>query len=1051
MIQVMAAMKKLVGVVGAGFEMLQDFVDEIFQGIMPASFINKYANSAFQTAMESRYSKPTSERDDRGNARKNVPTGVNARPVSRVSTARNSMGAAAKFIGSLASSPVGKATGVLAVASLAMDIYKDVVEAQTKAYLAQLWPDNFTLFGYDDIVDKFDDMQAFLLEDTSCVVMRQYERLNKTMQIFPCLDNTLRRYVENNPLAGTTAIDATQCWADAAPSLGQNSLFSCGSTSTCCEGAMQCADGQRIPCGTCPEPKQLLTNRYGCHASLRKCVCGTPRVSVDRCSANMQCDAGAQCELLSSLNRMSYGSIPCRLCPSQSQVLCLLKADKGMPGGCVCMLETAVQFDLCSDRSGTVTGVDSARLCGYLHGGEAAQRGDGWNFDMEDLMVVACAQARTGVCSTVFNVGGIGRASTLRMVVATALRGNSGRRLLSTDAGESPTHVDEFTADTLLGDEGLERILGADGWGTASPPCGTMVMAYQGDPQFLLDRARYPLESSLLRQCGFWRLVGREALRRNNLSDTALARQHETFLLSMDDAVNAVLAEDGAGATLIKHLPGLLGSALMFHPWMRPMRALGVMLANYMEHLAWVKDIDSDVHEALFGEDDTPLPGPLVVEPQHVWTPRFEAHHRPSPEEAEGGRQVHAKEEVLDKWKKRSSRRLLGVVQSANTVSEYSARVVASPKDGRGQVPERVAGAWSTTSFSWPPAYDFRLKTCPLAVSALEIGRAAVGVVSLYFRNFQSPRPPMDRSLRGNLPNWRPWIDRIKLAMVSPLNVSRSWAAWVFHQTLAIADVHPSHLVAFFTEDHRWTLRWILETSIKCDLAAAVSCSRHDKDTVMTTVIFLLGYLLLVRPITRAFGVGFLATLYILSYPGFILWYAFGLSPACFPMLPTCLLSDMIATVEILVPPVLEFPVDLRCGVVGTSPVNHTCLKTCEDLGFHGWEDPLAFAICDTDPYTCKYIRQAWPSESGNALVDDLAWIPMLTALERAEAAVEQGSRSNLSGHRLCTWVTFVSATPALTLVMFAGVVATALAVAVLDLVPPLVALLGQVLVFVSA
>jgi hypothetical protein len=75
----------------------------------------------------------------------------------------------------------------------------------------------------------------------------------------------------------------------------------------------------------------------------------------------------------------------------------------------------------------------------------------------------------------------------------------------------------------------------------------------------------------------------------------------------------------------------------------------------------------------------------------------------------------------------------------------------------------------------------------------------------------------------------------------------------------------------------------------------------------------------------------------------------------------------------------------------------------------------------------------------------------MLAALKRAETAVEQGSRSNLSGHRLCTWVSFVTATPALSLLMFTGVVATALVVAALDLVPPLVALLGQVLVFVSA
>lgn len=1041
MIQVMAGMKKLVGIIGAGFEMLQDFVDEIFQGIMPASFIAKYANTAFQQAMEARYSRPTSERDDRGNARKNVPTGANARPISRISTARNYMKNAGKYTGMLASSPVGKVGGVLAAGSLAYDIYSDVMKAQMDDYLAQFWPDNFTLFGYADIVDQFDNMEAFLLDDSSCVVMRQYERLNMTMQIFPCLDNTLKRYVESNPLAGTTSIDATQCWADAAPSLGQNSLFSCGSTSTCCESATVCEDGRRIPCGTCPEPSQLLTNRYGCHDSLRKCVCGTQRVSVDRCSANMHCDAAAQCELVSSISRMSYGSIPCKLCPSQSQVLCLLKADKGMPGGCVCMLDSAVRFDVCSDRSGTVTGVDASRLCGYLHGGEEAQRGGGWNFDMENLMVVACAQVLTGVCSTVYNVGGIGRGSTLRMVVASSLRqARSGRRLLASEDPEAPTHTDGYEA--ILSDEGLEEVLMADGWDAAAAPCGPTVRAYQHDHRFLLDKMGFPLESSMLRHCGFWRFVGREALRRNNLSDTPLALEHETFLVSMDDVILAVMSDHGAGVTLVRHLPGLLGTALMFHPWMRPVRALGVMLANHMEHLAWIRDIDTDVHEALFG--DTPLSESRASRPDQRETrvPRFPV----APAPAQSEQPVPPEPDEAP-----PRRRLLGVVQSANSVAEYSARVLANPEDGRGQVPSRVAGAWSTASFSWPPAYDYRAQACPLAVSALEIGRSAVGVVSLYFRNFRSPSPPKDRSLRGNLPTWTPWIGRVKLAAESPRNTTRTWASWMFRQVLAVTDTHPSHLMAFFTENHRWTLRWILETSIKCDLASTVTCSRHDKDTVMTTVIFLLGYFLLVRPVTQALGVGFISTLYILSYPGFLLWYAFGMPPSCFPMVPTCLMSDIIATAEILVPPVLEFPQDLRCGVVGNTPLNHTCLRGCEELGFNGWEDPLAFAICDTDPTTCQYIQRVWPNETGNVLVDDLAWVPMLTALDRASAVVERGSVSNLTGHRLCTWVSFVTATPALSLVGVGTVAGVAVVVAVLDLIPALTALLGQVLVFASA
>lgn len=1043
MIQVMAALKNLVGIIGAGFEMLQDFVDEIFQGILPASFVAKYAKEGFQQAIEARYSKPTSERDDRGQARKNVPTMANARPVSRVARVRNSLYNAGKYVGALASSPVGRGTAILTAGFLIHDIVTDVLATEQAKRMAELWPDNFTLFGYDEIVNKFDDMQAFLEDDSSCVVMRQYERLNLTMQFFPCLDASVARYTEANPLTGTTSIDATQCWADAAPSLGQNALFSCGSASTCCS-SFSSSCSERIPCGTCPEPALPQTNRYGCHGLLRKCACGTPRTTVDKCSANLHCDAEAQCELVSSMSTTSYGSLPCKLCPSQSQVLCLLKTGQGMPGGCVCMLDTAVQFDLCSDRSGAETGVDATRLCGYLHGQQQQSRVS-WEFDMENLMVVSCAQASYGVCSTVYNtnMGGGRTSSTLRMVVATRLRGTqtAQRRLLSEPEDAAPVHADPLDGEyegLLMSEEELDEVLAAPGWDAAAPPCSLLVRAYQEKKE-----AMAVLDKFELRRCGFWRLVGRRVLARYNLTDTPLgSAEHETFLVSGNDLIRTAMSSSGAGLMLLRN-PGVFGAALLYHPWMRPVRALGVRVANHVEYLRWMREIDGDVHEALFGDDAVPMPdeeASLPSQTQH--------------EDTEGGNlSSHA-----------PRRKLMGVVDSANNiVAQYSAQsVILAPKaaDVRGKdVPTRIAGAWSTATFAWPPVYDYRLQAgaCPLAMSALEIGRQGVGVLGMYFRNFRSGKAgkPIDRSLRGNLPSWEGWIDGIKLEQGAPaslVNASRSWASWTFHKALEVMRVHPSHLVAFFTENQKWTLRWILETSIKCDLAATVTCSRHDKDLVMSCVIYVLGYFLVVRPLSRGLGVGFLPIAYILAAPSILLWYVFGMGPSCFPMVPTCLLTDLIATMERLVPPALMFPEDLRCDTGGVTALNQTCLRGCEELGFRGWEDPLAFAICDTDPRTCRYMaREVWPEGTGVGMVDTLGWLPLRSALGRALKLVDAGSASGLAGHRLCTWVSFVTTTPVLALLGAGAIVAWAAWAAALDLLPSAVAFAGQLFVFASA
>ena len=1059
MIQVMAALRKLVGIIGSGFEMLQDFVDEIFHGILPASFVAKYATAGFQTAMEARYSQPTSAKNDRGQARKNVPTMANARPISRISSVRNSLSKVGKYLGAVASSPVGKASGVLALASLTYDIVNDVLDAEKDRVLAEMWPDNFTLFGYSDIVDKFDNLESFLLDDSSCYTMYQYERLNLTMQMFPCLESRLQRYATDNPLAGTTSIDATQCWADATPSLGQNSLFACSSASTCCASESECGDGrgERIPCGTCGEPSLALTNKFGCHNLLRKCVCGTIRTAVDRCAANMHCDAEAQCELVSSIGGVNFGVTPCKLCPSSSQVVCLLNSERGMPGSCSCVMNSAVQLDLCNDRSGMETGVDASRLCGYMHG-QSSNTMD-WSFDMENIMLVPCAQVRSGVCSTVYNsaqsVAGMGT-STIRMVVASSLRvssvgGGGGRRRLLMDTEDGPPiHQDEYESEYRDQEDGLHDLLmEPSGWDKTAQPCRDLVQTYQENKLRL-----GVLEKLELRRCGFWRFVGRRVLERHNLTESALGRWHETFLLSMDDLVRAMMSEEGAGLVLFQN-PGVLASALMYHPWMRPVRKLGVLVANRVEHMRWARDIEFDVHEALFG-DLKEGPGSREEQNPTQWHGKVHSLQRRFPEEDDMPEQETNTTATASRTHGSGRKLMSSVVNTVKDVAAYSAQIIQGPADGG--VPVRVAGAWSTSSFSWPPVYDYRAKMCPLAVSALEIGRQAVLVVALYFKNFGRKPPPIDRSLRANLPDFSEWI---KSSSSMPLvqtkakgnatNQTTSWASWTFHKVLEVSGVSPSHLVAFFTSDKKWGLQWILESALKCDLASVVTCSRHDKDLVMSSVVFILIYFFIVRPVTSGFGVGFLSVMYILSYPWFILWYAFGTAPSCFPMVPTCLLSDIIATLEMLVPSAVMFPTDLRCDDQPEGPLNQTCLRSCQELNFNGWEDPLGFAICDTDPQVCRYLHSSLPAETGFGLLDVSVWGPLQAALKRFDGVVTRGSVSGLAGHRLCTWVSFVTATPVLGLVGVGFVLASAACMAALDLIPSVIGFMGQLYVFYSA
>jgi hypothetical protein len=334
--------------------------------------------------------------------------------------------------------------------------------------------------------------------------------------------------------------------------------------------------------------------------------------------------------------------------------------------------------------------------------------------------------------------------------------------------------------------------------------------------------------------------------------------------------------------------------------------------------------------------------------------------------------------------------------------------------------------------------YDYTGKTCPLALAALDLGRQAVRVNALYFKTFNHPPRPIDRSLRATLPSWDLTSLPTSAVAARVTNATRSWASWVFHGVLDVAGIRPAHLVAWFTTDRKWTLPWILETATRCDLAAVVTCSRHDNDLIMSTVVFVLLYL-----VARAVAGGGLSTLFLLSYPGFILWYAFGTPPSCFPMVPTCLLSDVIATLGMLFPAQLAFPEDLRCG--------EACLLPCETLGFAGWADPLAFAVCDTDPGTCRWILERLPAETGVGVLDAAVWGPLRAAIARFERVVSTPGPAGLAGHRLCTWVSFVTATPALAALGAGAVLAGAACMAMLDLLPASLAFMGQMYVFYTS
>jgi hypothetical protein len=84
-------------------------------------------------------------------------------------------------------------------------------------------------------------------------------------------------------------------------------------------------------------------------------------------------------------------------------------------------------------------------------------------------------------------------------------------------------------------------------------------------------------------------------------------------------------------------------------------------------------------------------------------------------------------------------------------------------------------------------------------------------------------------------------------------------------------------------------------------------------------------------------------------------------------------------------------------------------------------------------------------------VLDAAAWGPLRAAIARFERVVSTPGPAGLAGHRLCTWVSFVTATPALAALGAGAVLAGAVCMALLDLLPASLAFAGQMYVFYTS
>ena len=869
--------------------------------------------------------------------------------------------------------------------SLVFGLGNSISDAIETSKLMSLYPQNWTLFDFSDIYLALDTLEYFITSDDMCL---RYRQANMT-QILNC---TFPPLASADSLAGAMMV-ATRCWADAQRDVGTSNLLACTESDTCYKSLYD--RSSPVVCGTCPDVGSGFSV-FGCSSITKMCTCSVPTLQASRCTSNFECSySGSTCQLITGLDDMSYGNQPCIGCSKDVQ--CLVRDSSGI-GTCGCMFQTQ-PIQQCSQTPGQSVPVTSPnKMCGLLVGADKSQPLVA--VQMDSLALAPCIYLNPALvfCVQVYQ-GGTAALMAVGLGMAPLGPSFQSRRLLVDGRmlPEVPFELHQAQSEYSLPDtEEGHRLLSED-WNGTAEPCSSLAHIYQQAARTGALPALGPTDTLRLHACAYWRLVGRRTIERYNL--TSLTGK-DGFLLSSDDLASA-LSQRWVLVELLRNPEAIL-FALAHSPLLKPfyaallsVRSLTLSLGS---NLRVRRSANASAGNASGGADEEIAD--LLEALDEGWDDAPESEACPDGDSCGAG----------DEERNATGRRLL---QASSTDISF-------------------AETWLEGPFTWPPPFLTQLAAarCDVASAIFQIFHDVMLVLSRYYSGSFSKPPEPSRRVWDNLPS----LESAQALPASP--APQSWTGWVYHGVWGVIGLQPGFVREFFSNNADTNVFTVGTSLLKCDFEALTFCSAHRKDLLSSFILFGILYLI-VSYVCGLFGVPFLGTVMImLGTVPIVLWYAYGMAITCAPMVPTCILDDVIYTLNTLFPAQITLPGELQVSpdCLG-DPSRTACLKPCSQppMSFVDWRDTFAYGACYFSSPLCRSLA---------GLIGN--WDPVSTSLLERAVQVEQGTSSLLSACSFCFAVTFVNLIPVLVLVLIAITAASSLLYLPCVLLPKFLPLLAE-------
>jgi hypothetical protein len=189
-----------------------------------------------------------------------------------------------------------------------------------------------------------------------------------------------------------------------------------------------------------------------------------------------------------------------------------------------------------------------------------------------------------------------------------------------------------------------------------------------------------------------------------------------------------------------------------------------------------------------------------------------------------------------------------------------------------------------------------------------------------------------------------------------------------------------------------------------CDINTVMFCSEF-RYSLFSSVVVVAALTYTTALILSTIGVPYVWTLAALLYMPLVFFYAFGISPFCTPMLPTCLGKEILTFLDLIIPQKISWPQPLQRtpNCIDNPEISASdCIVACEAIPFvyKDWPEPLAWGMCDISLTACTALQKWFAASSFLQGIDQFKSIT--EALDRSARVLQGTDEEMKTAFRLC-------------------------------------------------